>query len=123
MVYFSKKIYESTKSSEDFNMKIMEGFMEQLLSDIQLILIGGILMMNVYTFILFYIDKQRAIKHRYRISEKQLLLCSFLFGGIGSWLSMGIFRHKTQTLIFKLSIPIAALLSFVSIVIVLFYLT
>ena len=70
MVYFSKKIYESTKSSEDFNMKIMEGFMEQLLSDIQLILIGGILMMNVYTFTLFYIDKQRAIKHKYKNFRK-----------------------------------------------------
>ncbi|WP_413527022.1 DUF1294 domain-containing protein [Marinilactibacillus psychrotolerans] len=97
--------------------------MNQSLSSIQIILLSTILMMNLYTFTLFYIDKQRAIKHKYRISEKQLLICSFLFGGIGSWLSMGIFRHKTQTLIFKLSIPIAALLSFVSIVIVLFYLT
>lgn len=97
--------------------------MGQSLSVAQIILLSALLMMNVYTFILFYIDKQRAIKHRYRISEKQLLLCSFLFGGIGSWVSMGMFRHKTQKLIFKLSVPIAALLSFVSIMIVLFYLT
>lgn len=97
--------------------------MGQSLSVAQIILLSALLMMNVYTFILFYIDKQRAIKHRYRISEKQLLLCSFLFGGIGAWVSMGMFRHKTQKLIFKLSVPIAALLSFVSIMIVLFYLT
>lgn len=97
--------------------------MNQSLSGIQIILLSALLMMNVYTFILFYIDKQRAIKHRYRISEKQLLICSFLFGGIGAWVSMGMFRHKTQKLIFKLSVPIAALLSFVSIMIVLFYLT
>lgn len=96
--------------------------MEQSLSVMQISTLGIILIINLYTFCLFYIDKQRAIKHKYRIPEKHLLFSSFLLGGIGSWLGMRTFRHKTQKTIFKISVPIAALLSFASIFIVLFYL-
>lgn len=96
--------------------------MEQPFSVMQNSILGIILLINLYSFCLFYIDKQRAIKHKYRISEKQLLISSFLLGGIGAWLGMRTFRHKTQKTIFKISVPIAALLSFASIFIVLFYL-
>lgn len=66
---------------------------------------------NITTVILFYIDKQRAIKHQSRISEKTLLLVSFLGGGIGAWIGMTRFRHKTQNFKFKVGVPIGALLS------------
>lgn len=71
-----------------------------------LLLISGC--MNVFSFSLFYIDKQRAIKRKYRISEKTLLISSFSLGGIGAWMGMKTFRHKTKHTLFIISLPIAA---------------
>ncbi|WP_423363878.1 DUF1294 domain-containing protein [Mycoplasma sp. P36-A1] len=62
------------------------------------------LVINIITYILFYIDKQRAIKHRYRISEKTLLLCILGFGFIGGYLSMKQNRHKTKKPLFYIAL-------------------
>lgn len=55
-----------------------------------------VLLMSIITFILYGIDKRKAIKNQYRIKEKTLLLSSFLFGSVGGILGMYIFRHKTK---------------------------
>ena len=70
-----------------------------------------ILCLNIFTMILYYVDKRRAIKRNYRISEKTLLIFSYALGGIGAWLGMEIFRHKTKHALFKYSIPISALIT------------
>lgn len=79
-------------------------------SEITLLILIAIL--NLISFVLFYSDKKRAIKHKRRISEKNLLLSTYLFGGIGAYYGMKIFRHKTKHRLFKISVPIAALLTF-----------
>ena len=53
-----------------------------------------------------YVDKRRAIKRKWRISEHTLILTSILGGSIGSLIGMYTFRHKTKHLKFKLGIPI-----------------
>ena len=53
-----------------------------------------------------YLDKRRAIKRKWRISEHTLILTSILGGSIGSLIGMYTFRHKTKHLKFKLGIPI-----------------
>lgn len=53
-----------------------------------------------------YLDKKRAIKKQWRISESTLILTSILGGSIGSLIGMYTFRHKTKHLKFKLGIPI-----------------
>ena len=65
------------------------------------LLISIIFIMNLISFTIFYIDKRKAIKGKNRISENSLLLSAFLFGSIGAFLSMQIFRHKTKKLKFK----------------------
>lgn len=78
--------------------------------NIKLILWAVIFIMNLYTYLLFYIDKKRAVAHkRNRISEKRLLISSFLAGGVGAFVSMSVNRHKTKHTKFKLLVPIAAL--------------
>ncbi len=62
---------------------------------------------NVIVFAIYGIDKYKAIKGRWRISEKFLLLCAFLLGAPGAAFGMGAFRHKTKKLLFKLCIPAA----------------
>lgn len=59
------------------------------------ILIYAILI-NVISFIMFYIDKRKARRDRWRIKENTLHLCSFLGGAPGSILAMTVFHHKTR---------------------------
>lgn len=78
---------------------------------LNIVLLSIIIGINSLTFVLYYSDKQRAIKRKYRISEKTLLLFSFALGGVGAWLGMKTFRHKTQHALFKYSLPVAAILT------------
>ncbi|MBB1139426.1 DUF1294 domain-containing protein [Myroides sp. WP-1] len=57
---------------------------------------------NYITFSMFKIDKERAIKHKNRISEKNLLTLCFLGGSIGGWLAMRHLKHKNAKQSFKL---------------------
>lgn len=60
--------------------------------------------LNAASFALYGLDKHKAKKDKWRISEQSLLIAS-LFGPIGAWLGMTQFRHKTQKSIFKYSVP------------------
>ncbi len=51
---------------------------------------------NLITFFLMYIDKKKAIKDKWRISEKTFMILSFIGGFIGLYLGMTTFRHKTK---------------------------
>jgi len=73
---------------------------------------------NVIVFTMYGIDKCKAKRSSWRISEKTLLLSTTLMGGIGALLGMSVFRHKTKHLKFKLGVP---LLLIVNIVIVAIY--
>ncbi|MBO5326703.1 MAG: DUF1294 domain-containing protein [Clostridia bacterium] len=60
---------------------------------IALLLFGGL---SLLAFILYGADKQKARKGLWRISEKTLLLTSFLGGALGGLLAMQLFHHKTR---------------------------
>lgn len=60
-----------------------------------------------------YIDKQKAIKGQWRISEKSLFLMAIIGGTIGIMVAMKLFRHKTKHLSFKVGIPIILILQIV----------
>jgi uncharacterized membrane protein YsdA (DUF1294 family) len=60
--------------------------------------------LNAVSFVLYGLDKYKARKEKWRISEQNLLIAA-LFGPIGAWLGMTQFRHKTQKPIFKYSVP------------------
>lgn len=64
---------------------------------------------SIVTFVLFGLDKSRAINHRWRIRESILLLAS-LFGGIGGLLGMLLFHHKTRKWKFRILVPFFALI-------------
>ena len=61
-----------------------------------------LIIINVIAFILYGLDKYKAIKKEWRIPESLLLTISFLGGSIGSILGMLTFRHKTNKMKFKL---------------------
>ena len=69
-----------------------------------------ILIASLVSFLLFGIDKWKAQNNHWRISEKALLLSAALFGGIGAYLGMRTFRHKTKHWYFQLLVPLFLLL-------------
>lgn len=60
--------------------------------------------LNAVSFALYGLDKFKARKEAWRISEKSLLVVSLL-GPIGAWLGMVQFRHKTRKPVFRYLVP------------------
>jgi uncharacterized membrane protein YsdA (DUF1294 family) len=53
-------------------------------------------LVNLWTFMLFGLDKIRAEEGTWRVSEGTLLLWAFLGGTIGAYTGRALFRHKTR---------------------------
>ena len=60
---------------------------------------------NILAFLVYGIDKWRAKKGKWRISEAALLLLAIIGGSIGAWLGMKVWHHKTMHKKFKYGIP------------------
>ena len=69
-----------------------------------------LILINIVSFILMGWDKYCAIKNKWRIPEKTLLGLSIIGGGIGIYLGMKTFRHKTQKPIFQIIVPITVII-------------
>jgi uncharacterized membrane protein YsdA (DUF1294 family) len=65
---------------------------------------------NLITFFLFGIDKSKARKDKWRISEKALLLFCLAGGSLGGAIGMRYFKHKTRKNIFWIGVPLIFLL-------------
>mgnify|MGYP000120464107 len=63
------------------------------------------LTINAVAFIVYGIDKYKAKKAKWRISEATLLLLAVLGGSIGAWIGMKVWHHKTMHKKFKYGIP------------------
>ena len=87
-----------------------------------LIAVGLFVLWNVITFAMYGIDKIKAKKNKWRISEATLLAAAFLMGGVGACLGMTFLRHKTKHLKFKLLVPLAIILNIVVLVLLYVYL-
>ena len=70
------------------------------------IILGYFLAVNITSFLLYGIDKYKAKKGRWRISEATLLLMAVIGGSIGAWGGMRIWHHKTMHKKFKYGIPV-----------------
>jgi uncharacterized membrane protein YsdA (DUF1294 family) len=62
--------------------------------------------MNVLTFLVYGIDKWRAVQGRWRISEATLLMLAVVGGSIGALLGMKVWHHKTMHKKFKYGLPL-----------------
>ena len=65
-----------------------------------------LLAINALSFILFGMDKNKAKKGKWRISEATLLMMAVIGGSIGAWTGMRLWHHKTMHKKFKYGIPI-----------------
>ena len=69
-----------------------------------------LLAINIATFLLYGIDKYKAKKGKWRISEATLLTMAAIGGSIGAWAGMRLWHHKTMHKKFKYGIPIIIIL-------------
>ena len=69
-----------------------------------------LLAINIVSFFLYGIDKYKAKKERWRISEATLLMMAVIGGSIGAWAGMRLWHHKTMHKKFKYGIPIIIIL-------------
>ena len=74
------------------------------------IILYYLLAVNIATFFLYGIDKYKAKKGKWRISEATLLTMAAIGGSIGAWAGMRIWHHKTMHKKFKYVIPLIIIL-------------
>lgn len=73
----------------------------------------GLIIWNFIVFCMYGVDKRRSIKNKWRISEKTLIVVSFLFGAIGAICGTKVFRHKTQKAKFRILLPTALVVNII----------
>lgn len=61
--------------------------------------------LNIVTFIVHGIDKLKAKKGKWRISEATLLLLAVVGGSVGAWCGIKVWHHKTKHKTFKYGVP------------------
>lgn len=64
-----------------------------------------LVLVNLTAFMLFGIDKRKAKKARWRISEATLLMLAAIGGSVGAWAGMKVWHHKTLHKKFRWGIP------------------
>ena len=77
------------------------------------IILYYLLAINIASFFLYGIDKYKAKKNQWRISEATLLTMAAIGGSIGAWAGMRLWHHKTLHKSFRYGIPAILILQLV----------
>ncbi len=81
-----------------------------------ILILSAFAIMNIVAFAAMGIDKNKAKKNAFRLSEAFLFATAIFGGSIGSVAGMMTFRHKTKKLYFYLGIPMIALAQFLGLI-------
>ena len=76
---------------------------------------------NVVTFFLYGIDKHKAKRARWRISEATLIWLSVVGGSIGALFGMAVWHHKTQHTKFRYGLPFILLVQITLVLLIYYY--
>lgn len=74
------------------------------------IITGYLLAVNIASFILYGIDKYKAKRGKWRISEAMLLTMAVIGGSVGAWTGMKVWHHKTMHKKFTIGVPLVFVL-------------
>ena len=67
---------------------------------------GYLLVINIFTFLLYGADKYKARRGEWRIKEAVLLGLAALGGSPAAWIAMYFFHHKTKKPKFYIGVPV-----------------
>ena len=65
-----------------------------------------LIIINLIGYAMMGMDKKRAIRGAWRISEASLFLTALMGGALGCTLGMNYFRHKTKHWYFRFGMPL-----------------
>ena len=74
--------------------------------DARIWLASYLILLNLYTWVQFGIDKWKALNNYWRVPEKVLLVTAAAGGSLGALIGMKMFHHKTKKKKFSVGIPI-----------------
>lgn len=75
----------------------------------RILFFGYLAGINLLAFFTMGLDKQKAVRHAFRIPEAVLFLFSLIGGSAGTLAGMFVFHHKTRKLRFMIGIPLILL--------------
>ena len=79
-----------------------------MMKDVNLlhICLSYLAIINIVAFFMYGIDKWKAKRSKWRISETALLVLAVVGGSIGAWLGMKTWHHKTLHKKFRFGVPL-----------------
>jgi uncharacterized membrane protein YsdA (DUF1294 family) len=77
-----------------------------------------VVLANVLSFIVMLVDKNLAVAGKRRVSEGMLFFLAIFFGGLGIYLGMFVFHHKTRKWYFYFGIPLILVQNFCCLLVV-----
>lgn len=77
-----------------------------------------LIIINLASFVIMIIDKNLARTGQWRVSEGMLFFLAIFFGGLGIYLGMFAFHHKTRKWYFYFGIPLILIQNFCTLVLI-----
>lgn len=68
-------------------------------------------LINLISFLVYGIDKNKAKNKQWRIPESTLIFLSLIGGSLGGLMAMVIFKHKLSKRLFYIGLPIIAIIN------------
>lgn len=75
-----------------------------------MLIIAYVLIINFCGFVLCGWDKRKAVKHQWRVPERDFFILALVGAGPGILAGMYTFRHKTRHRKFTIGIPVMILI-------------
>ena len=74
------------------------------------LLILYLVVVNAAAFVIYGVDKRKAIRDKWRIPEATLLGLAVIGGAFGAFIGMRVWHHKTHKWKFRILVPVFLLL-------------
>ena len=74
------------------------------------------ILVNLLTFFLYVLDKRKAVKGKWRISENVLLFFTLACGGFGAFMGMRLARHKTKKMKFRVALAVGLIIAIIPVI-------
>jgi len=81
------------------------------------IILTYIILINIIAFAMYGVDKRRAIKNKWRVSESALIMVCVLGGSVGGIIGIKLFHHKTRHRKFTIGVPLILIMQMLAVLI------
>ncbi len=82
-------------------------------NNLEIYLLVYTISINITSFLIYGLDKIKAMRKTWRIPELYLTILAFLGGGVGALIGMVTFKHKLSKKRFTIGIPVIIILNFI----------